>query len=139
MIGKIKYFLIVGFVLILGGCSLNDDGPNFHFTALEIVSAELPDAFELNETYRIDVTFNLPNGCTSFNGFDVTQEDTTVRNVVVFGAVRTDIDDCSEELVQEESFFNFVVVHNEPYLFKFYQGENSEGEPEFFEVTVPVN
>lgn len=130
--------LVVSLATILGGCS-KDDEPNFHFTALRIESAELPESFELNQTYQIFVDYDLPNGCSAFEGFEVTQEDTTTRTVVAIGSVRTDVEPCSEATIQGRAFFNFVVIYNQPYTFRFLQGENSEGEPEYFEVVVPVN
>ena len=65
------FFICVAASLLLGvSCSLNDDGPNFHFTPLQITSAELPDSFNMNETYQITVTYTIPDGCTGFGGFD---------------------------------------------------------------------
>lgn len=138
MMRKKFIFLIVCVSTILGGCS-NDDEPNFHFTALRIVTAELPESFELNQTYKIFVDYELPNGCSAFEGFEVIQEDTTTRSVVAIGSVRTDIEPCTEAIIEGQAFFNFVVIYNQPYTFKFHQGENSDGEPEFLEIVVPVN
>lgn len=135
-----KYTLmVVLFSLILGGCSLEEDEANFYFTSLPIESAELPESFNLNETYRINVTYSLPDGCTQYEGFDVTKEDTTVRNVVAIGVAMTDLVSCTQMVTQEEASFNFIVKYDQPYTFRFYQGENSEGEPEFLELVVPVN
>ncbi len=136
--GRKVIFLVVCFTLILCGCS-NDDGPNFHFTALQITSADVPESFELNQTYQINVTYNLPDGCTAYEGFDVSDEDTTTRNIVAIGSVRTDIEACTQVVTTEEAFFNFTVIYNQPYTFKFFQGENSDGEAEFLEIIVPVN
>ena len=135
-----KYALVVAFFsLILGGCSLEDDETNFFFTSLPIESAVLPESFNLNETYKINVTYSLPDGCTSYEGFDVTKEDNTIRNVVAVGVAMTDLVSCTQEVTQEEASFNFIVKYNQPYTFRFYQGENSDGEPEFLELVVPVN
>ncbi|WP_165869276.1 hypothetical protein [Maribacter algicola] len=135
-----KYTLVVAlFALLLGGCSLDDDEPNFNFKALRIESAELPESFILNETYQINVTYSLPDGCTQYEGFDVTKEDTTIRNVVAIGVAMTDLVSCTKAITQEEASFNFIVKYDQPYTFRFYQGDNSAGEPEFFEVVVPVN
>ena len=125
--------------LILSSCSIEDDEPNFHFTALEIVSAEVPDAFELNETYVIKVAYLKPNECTFYEGFNVVKEDTTVRNVVAVGSVRVDFEACTQAVVEETKTFDFKVIYTDPYTFKFYTGDNSEGEPEYLEVVVPVN
>lgn len=124
-------------VLGLSSCNLGDDGPNFHFTALQITSAELPESFNLNETYEIKVTYVRPDGCTFFEGFDLSKEDVTVRNVVAVGSVRTD-QTCTTAIEEEEATFLFVVLFDEPYTFRFWQG-TEDGTDEYFEVEVPVN
>ncbi|WP_430908567.1 hypothetical protein [Maribacter sp. 2-571] len=132
--------LLLGLVLVFFGsvgCN-NDDGVNFHFEALEIVNAQLPDAFELNEQYEITVTYNRPDDCTFFEGFDVSQNDTTVRSVVVVGSVLTDRE-CNETGDQVTATFNFVVLHDQDYRFRFWQGEDENGEPLYLEVIVPIN
>ncbi len=54
-------------------CDLDDDdAQNFHFTTLTVLEADVPESFELNETYDIEVTYLRPNSCTFFEGFDVT-------------------------------------------------------------------
>lgn len=135
-----KYTLMVAlFTLLLGACSIEEDEPNFYFTSLPIDSAELPESFNLNETYQINVMYSLPDGCTQYEGFDITREDTTIRNVVAVGVAMTDLVSCTQAVSQEEASFNFIVKYDQPYTFRFYQGENSDGEPEFLEVVVPVN
>ena len=124
--------------VLLSGCSLEDDDPNFYFTSLTINNVELPESFTLNETYEINVTYSLPDACTHYEGFDVTKEDTTVRNVVAVGVAMIDDESCTEVNKEEEASFNFIVKYDQPYTFRFYKGDNSEGEPEFFEVVVPV-
>ena len=138
MKGSVIIFLFICSALLFGGCSLDDDQPNFHFTALEITAADLPESFELNRTYRINFTYVLPDGCTYFERPDVTTADTTVRNVVAIGVVRTDDEACTQAIIEGEGFFNFSVIYNEPYTFRFFQGEDSNGEPQFLEVIVPV-
>lgn len=135
---KKSVFLLLFIGMFLGGCSLDDDSPNFHFTLLRIDSVDLPESFELNETYRITVDYILPDGCTFFDRFNITDGDTTVRNVVAVGATRTDLEACTTAIVEGQAFFNFVVIYDQPYTFRFYQGEDSDGEPQFLEVVVPV-
>jgi hypothetical protein len=139
MMRKKLLFLLFCSGVLLGGCSMDDDGPNFHFATLRINAANLPQSFELNETYEVSIDYTLPNNCSLFDGFEVTQEDTTIRNVVAIGSVRTDQVGCTEETIEAQASFNFTVIYDEPYTFRFYQGENSEGEPEYLEVIVPVN
>ena len=70
------FFICVALSLLLQAfsCSLNNDGPNFHFKPLQITNAELPDSFELKETYQITVNYTIPDSCTDFSGFDVTHK-----------------------------------------------------------------
>ncbi len=119
-------------------CELGDDGPNFNFVPLRIESVEMPESFDLNETYEINVTYSIPDGCTYYEGFDVVQEATSTRKVVAVGSQRTDQEACTQVVREETSSFNFIVVHNQMYLFRFYQGEEN-GVQLFLEVEVPVN
>lgn len=122
----------------LVSCNLDDDGVNFNFVALQILSAELPESFTQNQTYEITVTYVRPNGCTFFEGFDISEADTTVRNVVAVGSELQD-QACTQATEEVTATFNFIVLHSDDYLFRFWTGEDAEGEPEFLEIEVPVN
>ncbi|APQ19299.1 hypothetical protein A9200_00445 [Maribacter hydrothermalis] len=136
---KNKFMLLtVVIAFICNSCSIDDDGANFHFTALEIIDADVPESFNLNETYVISVRYLKPDRCTYYEGFDVIKDSLTVRNVVAIGSVRTDLN-CTEEITEQTASFNFKVIYADPYTFKFYTGENSDGDPEYLEVVVPVN
>lgn len=130
-------FLISMSLISVSSCDI-DDGVNFIFVPLQITNADLPESFRLNETFEIVVTYAVPDDCTIFSGFDVTDADLTVRNVAVFGSMRTDSDNCEEQFIERTATFDFNVVYDEPYVFRFWQGTNADGEPEFFEVEVPV-
>ena len=125
--------------LTFSSCDLEDDGPNFHFVPLRIESVEMPESFDLEETYVISFKYIVPDGCTYYEGIDVVDEEVTTRKVVAIGAQRTDQDACTEVIREEMGSFNFIVIHNQPYLFRFYQGEDINGEQQFLEVEVPVN
>jgi hypothetical protein len=125
--------------LTFSSCEFADDGPNFHFVPLRIESVVIPESFELSETYKIDVTYMLPNGCTYYEGVDVVEETTSTRKVVAVGAQRTDQEVCTQVVSEATTSFNFVVLYEQTYLFKFYQGEDINGEQLFLEVEVPVN
>ncbi len=129
--------LVLAAMLTLSSCT-KDDEPNFHFVPLQIQNASLPDTFRLNETYQIEVTYTIPDGCTGFSGFDVTSSNTTTRNVVVIGSTRTDQDACTQATQEATGTFNFRVVYDETYLFRFWQGEDEEGNQQYLEIEVPV-
>jgi len=138
-----KRLVYVFFLLFLGltlsNCSSENDTPNFQFVPLKVVRTNLPDSFTLNETYEIEVTYLKPNGCTLFEGFDITKEGQTIRNVVVVGSKRIDTQICTEQIEEETALFNFVVLYKEAYTFKFWINETDSGEPRYIEIQVPVN
>ncbi|MBT8320161.1 MAG: hypothetical protein KJO90_00675 [Eudoraea sp.] len=135
-----RFYVWLGLFLLLGlsACELEDDNIKFHFVALQATSVDIPDTFTLNETYEVSVTFIKPNACVFFEGFDVRQEDTTVRNVVVIGT-EVDNQQCAQEVEELTETFDFLVIYDQPYLFRFWAGEDENGEQEYIEITVPVN
>ena len=138
---KRSFLLLCAFMasLTFSSCDIGDDGPNFHFVPLRIESVEMPESFDLEETYVISFKYIVPDGCTNYEGIDVVDEEVTTRKVVAIGAQRTDQAACAEVIQEEVASFNFVVLQNQPYLFRFYQGEDVNGEQQFLEVEVPVN
>ncbi|UJH68993.1 hypothetical protein [Allomuricauda sp. SCSIO 65647] len=130
-------FLALVFPLFQG-CSIDDNDANFHFVALSIVDVDIPAAFELNETYEIGVTFIRPDGCTFFEGFDVSNTAQTDRDVVAIGTVLNNETACTQAIEEVEATFTFVVLYNQEYHFRFYAGDDTDGEPEYLEFTVPI-
>jgi len=135
-----RMFLLI-FLVVMGfsvdSCK-KDDGTTIEFTALQISSAELPESFVLNGTYEIKVTYSIPDGCTNFEGFEVEPKDTTVRDVVAIGW-RPLEQQCTLAITTREESFLFNVVHDQTYLFRFWQGEDTNGDPMYLEIEVPVN
>ncbi len=134
-----KFFvrlLLASTFVFVTSCSL-DDGVNFHYEALPIISAELPESFELYKTYDINVTFLRPDDCTLFEGFNVIRADTTTRKVAVIGAI-LDRETCVDVNQEVEESFRFEVRYSQPYLFQFRTGEDENGEAQYLEIEVPV-
>jgi len=125
--------------LTFTSCDLGDDGPNFHFVPLQIESVEIPESFDLNETYEIKFNYIIPDGCTYYEGVDVVKDEITTRKVVAVGAQRTDQEACTQVVREEMASFNFIVLYDQTYLFRFFQGEDTNGEQQFLEVEVLVN
>jgi hypothetical protein len=125
--------------LTFNSCDLEDDGPNFHFVPLQITSVDVPASFELNETYEITVNYVLPDGCTYYEGFDFTKPELTTRNIVAVGSQRTDQAACQQVTTETTTTFDFEVIYDEPYLFRFWQSEDENGEQQYLEIEIPVN
>ncbi|WP_036381084.1 hypothetical protein [Muricauda sp. MAR_2010_75] len=125
--------------LWLSSCELDDDTPNFYFTSLDVVDVDMPESFELNEIYDIDVTYRRMDGCTYFEGFDVVKTGETDREVVVVGSRLTDEDlACTQAVEEVVATMQFHVIFTGEYHFRFYAGENENDEPIYLEYDVPV-
>ncbi len=132
------YLLLCVVFFGLSSCKLEDDRVNFRFVPLQILSADLPESFELNETYEIRVTYLRPSACIFFEGFDITKEGVTTRNVVAIGSDFYE-EVCTLATEELEASFNFICLYDEPYLFRFWTGEDENGNQQYLEVEVPVN
>lgn len=136
---RITFLLFVTIFPVLTSCNLDND-VNYHFEALEIKSIEMPESFDFGKVYNIKVNYLRPNDCTFFEGFDVRREDVTTRKVVAIGSVIEDNGaECKEIMQEVTASFNFEVVYDQPYLFKFWTGDDENGDPVYTEITVPVN
>ena len=131
-------FMIATAVLV--GCNDDDDDYNDHDYHLEytnVVSAELPDEFVYGRTYRIKVTIELPNSCYYFyNQYDYFYEGTS-RLIYPIAHIDDGVE-CTPNI--RETTFSIPVhaLQYEPYIFKFYQGEDANGEDMYLTIEVPV-
>ncbi|MEX0273949.1 MAG: hypothetical protein AB3N16_06195 [Flavobacteriaceae bacterium] len=131
------FLFLIFSIFSFQSCSLDDDGVNFHYEALKITAAEVPDEFELYGVYDIKVTMVRPDDCTLIEGFDVTKSAVTTRNVVAIGTV-LEKEECVENAQEVTQSFKFEVLYTNDYLFRFYTGDDADGDAQFIEVEVPV-
>ncbi len=135
----IALFVLLVITSSLGSCDL-DDGQNFQFTTLKVIEAQMPEFFELNETYDIEVTYQRPNGCIFFEGFDITKTGETDRDVVAIGTELVDGNTaCTQAIEEVTAILKFNVIFTGEYHFRFYAGSDSSDNPVYIEYTVPVN
>lgn len=133
---KLIVFFLIG-IGIFTSCSIeNDNPPNFYVEIMPIQSVDVPESFVHGETYEISVTYNRPNSCYEFNDFIYSIQQNE-RTVAVVNTVYTDID-CTNLSEPVTVSFDFVVVSTETYLFKFYQGADSQGQDQYLLIEVPV-
>jgi len=132
-----RLFVLCLTVMFLVSCSLDDDNINYSFEILPVESVDIPDEFQLGETYPITVSYYRPSTCHSFKEFYYLKENNQ-RTVAPINYV-FEQDDCEtleDELV--EVTFNFIVESNGSYIFKFWQGEDTDGEDEHLTFEIPV-
>lgn len=124
-------------LFLFASCSFDDDSSNFSFEILPIESVDIPDEFTLGQTYPITVSYFRPTSCHAFKEFYYLKENNE-RTVAAINYVfeRNNCEDLSDELV--EATFNFIVTSNGSYIFKFWQGEDANGEDQYLIKEVPV-
>lgn len=133
-----KLILLFVLVLSLASCSLGDDSNNdFYYEILPIESVDIPTEFVLGETYEIHISYLRPSGCYLFNEFYYVSE-LNQRTVAVINTVypNRDCQQFEDEIV--EVSFNFMVNNNGTYVFRFWQGEDENGNDTYYIVEVPV-
>ena len=132
-----KIVLLTLFLFTLVGCSIDDDQPNYSYEVLPIDSYTLPQSFTLGQTYEIKLKYIKPSNCHSFQGIYYDKE----LNIRTIGIQTTVLEstDCKPLTTEPiEVSFNFYVTNTGSYIFKFYKGEDANGENIFEEVEIPV-
>lgn len=135
-----KLFLLGFLIFSVFSCSPDEDRSlDFYYETLPIESVDMPTEFEYGNTYEITMTYLRPSGCHLFNDFYYLSE-LNQRTIAIITTVFSN-QDCQtldpNENVEEVSF-NFQVNSFEPYVFKFWQGENASSNDTYYVVEVPV-
>jgi hypothetical protein len=130
-----KMFFILSLFFILSSCEV--DHENVSMVTLPVESVEMPAAFELGETYPIIMRYYRPSSCHLPYGIYY-EKDLNVRICAVNNIVREGNCNQLDEYLVEESF-NFHVTNTGNYIFKFWTGEDVDGNDTFLEFDVPVN
>ena len=137
---NVKYLLIMIVTLTFTVTSCSDDDVNdheYHLEYIGTVSADLPEEFIYGQTYRINVTIELPNSCYYFyNQFDYFYEGTS-RLIYPIAHVDDGVP-CAEITTEVTFSIPVQALQNETYIFKFYQGEDADGQDMFLNIEVPV-
>ncbi|MCB0444489.1 MAG: hypothetical protein R2812_10695 [Gelidibacter sp.] len=132
-----RLILVCVLALSFISCSVNNDDTNdFYYEILPIDSVDIPSEFTLGQTYQITVSYYKPSGCYVFNDFYYASE-LNQRTVAVINTVYPN-QTCTQEPVLTEATFNFMVNSNGTYVFRFWQGEDENGNDLYYIVEVPV-
>jgi hypothetical protein len=132
-----KIVLLTLFLLTLTGCSIDDDQPNYSYEVLPVDSYTVPQSFTLGQTYEIKLKYKKPSDCYSFQGIYY-DKNLNIRTIGIQTTVleNTNCPPLTSEPI--EVSFNFYVTNTGSYIFKFYKGEDANGQNIFEEVEIPV-
>jgi len=133
-----KIIVLLTLFIVLNSCSKEDD-TQYSFKLMTIESVDIPTEFTLGETYPITIHYTAPTSCYLFNYFYY-EKDLNIRTIAIENAIanRNNCQDLNVENSLKSYTFNFYVTSNGSYIFKFYQGKNSEGNSIFLEYEIPV-
>jgi len=137
---NLKYLLImiVALTVSVSSCSDNDDNyHDYHLEYVGVTSADVPDEFIYGNTYRINFTAELPNSCYfNYNQYDYIYEG-TARLIYPIAHVDDGVP-CTLNIRETTYSIPVQALQSEPYIFKFYQGEDADGQDMFLTIEVPV-
>lgn len=134
-----KKFSLIAVLLFsfFWSCSIEDDNePEFYLEVLPIDSVEMPEQFTYGETYELLLTYTRPTFCYTFNNFAETINGHE-RTIAVVNTVYTNLN-CAEFSESVTVNYEVSITDTEAYIFKFYQGKDSEGQDQYYSVEVPV-
>ncbi len=129
---------------MMSSCSIDDDASNTTYELAEITGNDLPDNFILGETYAVNVEYTLPSACNSFARLDASRgglAGNEKRQIYVgIVSVFNDANNCDPNTPGAEGSSNFSITidETEDYTFYFWTGTDSNNEPIYSEIVVPV-
>ena len=132
---KIVLFAIL--ITSLLSCSVDNDNTTYTYSVLPVESYVVPASFTLGETYEIKLKYKKPSDCYSFQGIYY-DKNLNIRTIGIQTTVleNTNCPPLTSEPI--EVSFNFYVTNTGSYIFKFYKGEDANGQNIFEEVEIPV-
>jgi len=134
-----KYLVLFIAVVCFVSCSVDDnnDRGGYSFEILPVESVDMPTEFELGEIYPITISYFRPSTCHEFDDFYYLKE-LNERTIAPINYLYEGNNCVALDSVLVDQTFNFEVTSNGSYIFKFWQGEDTNGESEFLTIEVPV-
>lgn len=131
---KLVVFL---FTLFVFSCSVDDNNENIYNVLLPIEDAIVPTEFERGEVYDIYVEYFRPTSCHAYNDIYFVREGNE-RHIAVLATVFEGDFDCVELNDLLDASFKFKAGDEDSYVFKFWQGEDDNGDDQYLIIEVPV-
>lgn len=132
-----RFFFIYLTIITFLSCSVDDDSIDYNFEFIPIEEVGIPESFNLGETYQIDLTYYRPTTCHAFHDFYYVANENQ-RTVAIINIVydNSNCEPLEDELMDVS--FDFKAIYNQTYMFKFWQGEDDNGDDIYLIYEVPV-
>ena len=132
-----KVLLTFLFAVTLVSCSLdNDNASSLVLKTLPIKSYVVPAEFEIGMSYTLQVEYELPDACSNF--YNLYYEYDGTSRIVAITSIVDESGTCTEALISMEHEFVVTVEQTDDYTFKFWKGEDNNGNDIYEDVIVPV-
>ncbi|GAA4280136.1 hypothetical protein [Gaetbulibacter aestuarii] len=131
-----KRFILISILFVLLASCSKDDYPVCKTDFMPVENVDIPQEFALGEVYPITVYYYQPTSC--YKLFDLYYRiDNNIRIVAPINCVESG--NCEQlDNVLADVTFNFLVTSNGSYVFKFWQGKDSNGDDVYLTIEVPV-
>lgn len=132
----IKRLFFVIFAVVLFVSCTDDDSSSYHYELLPVEDALIPEEFIFGEIYDLSIKYIVPDNC--YMNSDVLYEyDQDARNIAVISHVASN-DNCDALDLEQELTLKVQALQSSPYIFRFWQGDDENGEPIYLIMEVPV-
>lgn len=138
---KILFLALILSSVVFNSCSV-DDVPSdiqFQFEFIPIETVEMPSTFNFGGTHTISVTYKRLSSCHTFSNFQYDQQPGNMRTVSVVNFVTTGNNCQPLDDEFEAQTFSFSALDPDPYIFRFWQGLDDNGEDVYLIYEVPVS
>ena len=137
-----KLALLLLAFIVFTACSLDEDETiPFHVEFMPVESVDMPESFSPGVTYKIALKYRRPTDCHSFQGFTTETAGLTqtvaIQDLVIDNSGCVAVNAIDADIV----YYDFTCGYgntDEPYVFKFYKGDDAAGNKQFLEMKVPV-
>jgi len=131
---KLVVSLIALFIL---SCSTSDDSDISTYEFLPIENVIISTEFVRGEVYDIYLTYLRPTSCHLFNDI-LFESESNERTVAIVATYFTGPNTCNEINDLKETTLRFKPTTEDLYVFKFWQGEDDNGDDQYLIIEVPV-
>ena len=133
-----KKLIFIALLCSLISCGLDDDiNQGFDFDLVPILDVELPDELKKDSIYDLGIRYLRPTNCHAFRGFDYNRNDKE-RIVAIVNTVARNEQCSTLENDTVAVTLRLHVAQDDVYIFKFWQGKDTDGENQFLVNEVPV-
>ena len=133
-----KIVLIIATLLLLFGCSKNDEeNSKFHLELLAIHSTTFPAKFTKNVEYDIPIQYIKPSNCHIFEGFYY-DKNINVRTIAIQSRVLEQDNCIASPQAPSTEILRFKPTTETSYVFKLWKGLDASGADIYEEITIPV-